>query len=104
MTFFFGHRRPEVLERIQKLAGELPIQTGSNEEAVRASDIILYTLGAVLPSQIAAPGAWAGKVVIDPNNAFSRAGIDRTATTSFAERYQADVPAAYVVKALNGHA
>lgn len=101
---FFGHRRPEVLERIQDLAGTLPIRTGSNEAAVRESDIILYTLGAVLPSQIAEPDAWAGKVVIDPNNAFSREGIDRTVTTSFAERYQADIPAAHVVKALNGHA
>ncbi len=101
---FFGHRRPEVLERIQELAGDLPIQTGSNEAAVRASDIIFYTLGAVLPSQIAEPGAWAGKVVIDPNNAFSREGLDRPATTSFAERYQADIPLAHMVKALNGHA
>lgn len=100
---FFGHRRPEVLERIQALAGALPIQTGSNEAAVRASDVIFYTLGAVLPSQIAEPGAWTGKVVIDPNNAFSAAGLDRTATISFAERYQADIPAAHIVKALNGH-
>lgn len=101
---FFGHRRPEVLEHIKELAGELPIQTGSNEAAVRESDVILYTLGAVLPSQIAEPAAWAGKIVIDPNNAFGRGGIDRPATTSFAERYQADIPAAHVVKALNGHA
>jgi len=100
---FFGHRRPEVLERIKELAGDLPIRTGSNEEAVRESDIIFYTLGAVLPSQIAAASAWAGKVVIDPNNAFSQAGIDHTVTTSFAERYQLDIPAAHVVKALNGH-
>ena len=100
---FFGHRRPEVLDRIKELAGNLPIETGTNEAAVRESDIILYTLGAVLPSQIAEPGTWAGKIVIDPNNPFSAQGIDHTATTSFAERYQADIPAAHVVKALNGH-
>ena len=100
---FFGHRRPEVLGHIRALAGELPIQTGSNEAAVRESDILLYTLGAVLPSQIAPPAAWTGKVVIDPNNAFGPAGLDHPAPTSFAERYQADIPAAHIVKALNAH-
>lgn len=101
---FFGHRRPEVLEQIKELAGNIPIQTGSNEEAVRASDIILYTIRDAMPSEIAEKSAWAGKIIIDIKNSFSKESLDNTVTSSYAERYQEDVPEAHVVKALNCHA
>ena len=49
---FFGHRRKEVLDQIMELAGAIPIKTGSNRDAVIYSDIILYCIRDIMPSEI----------------------------------------------------
>lgn len=85
---FFGHRRAEVLEQIKERASTIPIQTGSDEDSVRNSDIILYTIRDVMPSQITERSAWDGKIIIDLNNSFSKGHVDSTVTKSFANDTQ----------------
>jgi len=102
---FFGHRRSEVLEEIKQLAGSLAIQTGSNQEAVQSSDIVLYCIRDIMPTEIVEEKFWNNKIVIDLNNWANPANFDyEPIAKSLAERFQENIPNAYIVKALNNHA
>jgi predicted dinucleotide-binding enzyme len=102
---FFGHRRKEVLEQIKELAGTTPIMTGSNQDAVINSDIILYCIRDTMPSEVLEKSYWNNKVVIDLNNWANPVNFNyEPIVKSIAESYQEDIPNAYLVKALNNHA
>jgi len=99
---FFGHRRPEMLETIENIAGDLPIKTGTDREAILNSDVILYCLRNTLPSAIAEKELWNGKIVVDLNNNWE--SLKTSGAESLAYNYQQDIPGAQVVKAFNNHA
>ena len=102
---FFGHRRSEVLEEIKQLANSIPIQTGSNQDAILNSDVILYCIRDIMPSEILEIKYWDNKTVIDLNNWENPIDFNyEPITKSIAERFQDDIPSAHVVKALNNHA
>lgn len=104
-TVFFGHRRIEVLQQIKELAGSIPVRTGTNQEAVTNSDVILYCIRDTMPSQILEKSHWDNKIVIDLNNWANPIDFNyEPIVKSIAESYQEDIPNAYVVKALNNHA
>jgi len=99
---FFGHRRAEMLDTIKSIAGDLRIETGTNMEALVNSDVILYCLRNILPSEIAGQELWNGKIVIDLNNNWE--SLKTSGPESLAYKYQQDIPGAHVVKAFNNHA
>jgi 8-hydroxy-5-deazaflavin:NADPH oxidoreductase len=95
---FFGHRRNKVLEQIKELAGTTPIKTGSNQDAVINSDIILYCIRDTMPSEILGKDYWDNKVVIDLNNWPSPVNFNYEPTVkSISESYQEDIPKASLV-------
>jgi 8-hydroxy-5-deazaflavin:NADPH oxidoreductase len=98
---FFGSRNEKDIEFIKRTA-KASLPCGSLREALAYGDVVLYSLRSALPSSVAAPAEWAGKVIIDCNNGeippdFNFPPVIR----SFAEKYQEDVPQAKVVKAFN---
>ncbi len=100
---FFGSRD---LERAQTAAGYTRgAEFGSNAEAARFGEIVLWTLRSVPAAQaIGDAGLLAGKVVIDPNNAPFREDLrlgPRENVSSLAERLALDLPEARIVKAFN---
>lgn len=99
---FFGHRRVEMLGSIKNIAGNIPIRTGTDMEAILNSDVILYCLRNTFPSEIAAQELWNGKTVIDLNNNWE--SLKTSGTDSLAYKYQQDIPGAHLVKAFNNHA
>lgn len=102
---FFGHRRQEVLDQIIELAGAIPIKTGSNEDALINSDIILYCIRDIMPSEISKRELWDNKIVIDLNNWANPENFNfAPVVKSIAETFQDDIPNAHLVKALNNHA
>jgi 8-hydroxy-5-deazaflavin:NADPH oxidoreductase len=99
---FFGARDPAQAERAAGLAGG-NARHGSNDEAARFGDVLLYTVRHHMPSAVLTDlGAMAGKVVIDLNNWDIPPGFAfEPITESLAEKLQADVPQVRVVKAFN---
>ena len=102
---FFGHRRQEVLDQIKELAGTTSIKTGSNEAAVLNSDVVLYCIRNIMPSEILERKSWDNKIVIDLNNWANPENFNFSPVIkSIAETFQEDIPNAHIVKALNNHA
>ncbi|NDZ17000.1 F420-dependent NADP oxidoreductase [Variovorax sp. WS11] len=104
---FFGARDPQTAVDAAELAranGAARAQAGSNREAAVFGDVIFYSVRDVDPTQVIGDiSALDGKVVIDPNNwpvpegKFDFAPIAQ----SLAERLQAWLPSAQVVKCFN---
>lgn len=93
-------------DKAAALAEQLNAGHGSAAEAVAFGDVVFLGLahGAVHPTLDAlGPGAFAGKVVIDPNNPVNIQDFSRTVPyePSFAETIQQKLPGAHVVKAFN---
>jgi 8-hydroxy-5-deazaflavin:NADPH oxidoreductase len=99
---FFGARNLAQAQRAAALAGA-HVKHGSNDAAARFGDVLLYTVRHHMPSEVLTdPGAMTGKVVIDLNNGdIPPAFAFQPITESLAEKLQADVPQARVVKAFN---
>lgn len=104
---FFGARAPQTAIDAADLAranGAIHAQAGSNREAAIFGDVVFYSVRDVHPAQVIGDiSALDGKVVIDPNNwpvpegRFDFAPIAQ----SLAERLQAWLPSAQVVKCFN---
>lgn len=98
---FFGSRNQHNIDYIQQFS-KTPILYGSLSEAVEYGEVLLYNLRYVLPSTIAAPDIWVGKILIDCNNGIIPEDFRfDPVIRSFAEQFQQDVPGAFVVKAFN---
>ena len=100
---FFGSRDVEHARGAAAYARDAPF--GSNAEAAKFGEVILWTLRAVPASEaIGDPELLAGKVVIDPTNAplrdDSRLGPPGD-EPSLAEQLALELPGARVVKAFN---
>jgi predicted dinucleotide-binding enzyme len=104
---FFGARDAEAAERAAEYAraqGVLRVHAGSNRAAAAFGDVIFYGVRDVAPMDVVDDVAvFDGKVVIDPNNwpvpagKFDFSPVDQ----SLAERLQAWLPRARVVKCFN---
>ncbi|MES2483317.1 MAG: NAD(P)-binding domain-containing protein [Pseudomonadota bacterium] len=104
---FFGARDPDAAERAAALAraqGAASVQAGSNRAAAVFGEVVLYCPRNVDPAEVVGEVAVLdGKVVIDLNNwpvpdgGFAFAPV----TVSLAEKLQAWLPRAHVVKAFN---
>ncbi len=105
---FFGARDAFAAQRaadLARAAGGPCVYAGSNAEAAAFGDVLLYSPRDVVPSDVVGENltVFDGKVVIDPNNwpipegRFDFAPV----TQSLAEKLQAALPRARVVKCFN---
>jgi 8-hydroxy-5-deazaflavin:NADPH oxidoreductase len=80
-----------------------PVEAGTNDDAARFGDVLLYTIRDADPNELVSdPAVYDGKVVIDVNNHDVPDGLDYPAfDVSIAERLQERIPRACVVKAFN---
>jgi predicted dinucleotide-binding enzyme len=99
---FFGGRNQEQARQAAALT-EGRAQHGSNDEAARHGDVLLYSARGIPPAEILQqPDSLDGKVVIDLNNSEIPADFDyQPIQISLAEKLQQEVPRARVVKAYN---
>jgi len=98
---FFGARDVERAQAAAALSAHA-VHAGTNDEAARFGEVLLYTIRDADPSELADPAAYDGKVVIDVNNHDVPDGLDYPSfETSLAQRLQAKIPGARVVKAFN---
>lgn len=98
---FFGARDVERAQAAAALSAHA-VHAGTNDEAARFGDVLLYTIRDADPFALADAGAYDGKVVIDVNNHDVPDGLDYPAfETALAQRLQAKIPGARVVKAFN---
>lgn len=98
---FFGARHLNNHRLIERLA-TVPVETGILSDAIRFGDVLLYCLRDILPGQLAPASDWASKILIDCNNSEIPADYNfPPIEQSYAERFQADLPATRVVKAFN---
>jgi predicted dinucleotide-binding enzyme len=99
---FFGGRS---IEKTKGVAGHVQhgSQYGTLQEAAAFGDVLLHTIRDVLPSEIVSDtDSLAGKVLIDLNNDTIPDNFEYVPiSSSFAEKFQADVPKLKVVKAFN---
>ena len=99
---FFGARTTEKGKAVAEFAGH-GTQGGTNDEAARFGDVLLYTVRGTNPSEVfASTEILAGKIMIDPNNFdipedFNYPPIVK----SLAEKLAEEVPNVRVVKAFN---
>lgn len=104
---FFGARNPQAASRAAGLAhtqGAAHAFAGSNDEAAAFGDVVFFGVRNVQPDHVLAnTSVLHGKVVIDPNNwPVPQGRFDFTPVTqSLAEKRQAYLPRAHVVKAFN---
>lgn len=104
---FFGSREVAKAQEAARLAKSNDTKgatfAGSNDEAARFGDVLLYTIRGVAPGDVLTDvGLLDGKIVIDLNNGSIPDGFayDPIAL-SLAEKLQAQAPQARVVKAFN---
>ena len=99
---FFGSRTVAKAEAAAALSPHT-IKTGTNDEAARFGDVLLYTIRDADPNALVDdPATWDGKVVIDVNNLDVPDGLDYPSfELSIAQKIQAQIPNAHVVKAFN---
>jgi 8-hydroxy-5-deazaflavin:NADPH oxidoreductase len=98
----FGARNPAQAERSAGLGGN-GARAGSNQEAAAFGDVVVYSPRHVHPNEVLEDASVLdGKVVIDPNNSAIADNFDwEPIEVSLAERLQAQVPKARVVKGFN---
>lgn len=99
---FFGSRDAAKGKAVAELAGH-NTKGGTNDEAAAFSDVILWTLRGIMPSELLEDtSVLSGKVLIDCNNWDIPENYAYEAITeSLAEKLAADVLNAHVVKAFN---
>ena len=99
---FFGGRDADKARSVASFAGH-GSQGGTMEAAARVGDVLVHTARGALPSALVSDtSVFDGKVLIDLNNGPIPDGFAyEPVTSSFAERFQADVPGLKVVKAFN---
>ena len=98
---FFGARDVERAQAAAALSAHA-VHAGTNDEAARFGDVLLYTIRDAEPGDLADLAAYDGKVVIDVNNHDVPDGLDYPSfETALAQRLQAKIPSARVVKAFS---
>lgn len=99
---FFGARTIEKAKSAANLSSGRA-QFGTNTEAARHGEVLLYTARGVDPNLVIDdPGLYDGKVVIDCNNSdVPKDFVFPPMSFSLAERLQQDIPTARVVKSFN---
>lgn len=100
---FFGSRESEKGKSIAEFAGH-ETKGGTNDEASEFGEVIFYAVRDVMPSSVlSSTDILSNKVVIDCNNREIPEGyaFEPILGESLAEKLQADVPNAHVVKAFN---
>ena len=100
---FFGARRPEQSDKARILAGATA-QSGSNDQAAAFGEIVFWTMREPDPTRVLDdPSVLDGKAVVDLNNRDYATDARSGAWfgESIAERFQANLPGAKVVKAFN---
>jgi 8-hydroxy-5-deazaflavin:NADPH oxidoreductase len=103
----FGARNPAQSQAAVAFASGLGaqarVQAGSNDEAARFGEVLLYSARAVPPAEVLGdPGVLAGKIVVDMNNGeLPRDRAYPANNLSHAEALAGGVPEAHVVKAFN---
>jgi predicted dinucleotide-binding enzyme len=99
----FGARNAAAGQAAADLAGGTA-RAGSNEDAARHGDVLVWTMRETDPSAVLGdPAVIDGKIVIDLNNRDYANDVQNAAWfgESIAERLQAQAPKSHVVKALN---
>ena len=99
----FGSSDPDKARVVAETA-QRGARAGSLDEAAEAGDLVFYSYRDTLPSQVlTSTDALDGAVLVDPNNRPIPDGFayGPLLGESIAERVQADVPRARVVKAFN---
>ncbi|WP_375479966.1 NADPH-dependent F420 reductase [uncultured Nostoc sp.] len=98
---FFGSREAAKAQAIAELAGH-NAKGGTNDEAAAFADVIFYGVRE-LPSKVfSSTDVLANKVLIDCNNSLIPEEFAfEPIAESIAEKFAADVPNAYIVKAFN---
>lgn len=102
-SIIFGARRLEQAAEAAERAGA-NASAASNDDAVKASDILIWTIRESDPAKVLAqPEALAGKIVIDLNNRDYSNDVRNGVwfDTAIAEALQTNAPEARVVKAWN---
>jgi predicted dinucleotide-binding enzyme len=103
----FGARNPAQSQAAVALASGLGaqarVQAGSNDEAARFGEVLLYSARGVPPAEVLSdPSVLAGKIVVDMNNGeLPPDGAYPAIHRSQAEALAAGAPEANVVKAFN---
>ncbi len=100
---YFGSR-DEQKARTAALLAVKPAGAGTNQEAAAFGDLIVWAArGAPAKEIVSDASSLAGKPLIDLNNNENRTdgGFGSAGALSFAERLQAELPEAQVVKAFN---
>ncbi len=101
---FFGARDREKGKAAVALTGGRALH-GSNSEAAQFGEVIVWTVRDVSARQVIDDlGRLAQKPVIDMSNAPSQVSVREGDGLSMAERLQAEMPEAHVVKAFNNFA
>lgn len=101
-SVFFGARTTEKGQAVAQMA-ENNTQGGTNDEAAKFGEILLYTIRGVNPNEVLTSiDVLTDKIIIDCNNYEIPADFDyRAIEYSLAEKLADLVPQAHVVKAFN---
>ena len=106
-SVFFGAQEianaQQAVDLARKNNAKGEVFAGSNDEAAQFGEVLFYTARGVAPNVVLEDASLLdGKIIIDPNNSDIPDGfVYEPITFSLAEKLQAQVPKARVVKAFN---